>query len=81
MRPHGVVMRTPGLERLLAARQGLQREHLAVLMRAHGDAVGDRGTQQLGHRAGLKLIAGQIAVLRVPFQQPLAFQRRLDALR
>ena len=55
--------------------------HLAALMRADGDVVGDRGTRQLGHRTGLELIAGQIAVLRVQFQQPLAFQRPPDAQR
>lgn len=35
----------PALEGLPAVRQGLQREYLAALMRADGDAVGDRGTQ------------------------------------
>jgi hypothetical protein len=42
---------------------------------------GDRGTKQLTHRPGLQLVAGQIAVLRIPFQQFLPFEVSPDAVR
>ena len=38
-------------ERLIAIRQGLQREHLAARVRAHRDAVRDRVAQKLIHRS------------------------------
>jgi len=49
-------------------------------LRPNGDAVGDRGTQQLIDRCGLEIVAGQIAVLRVSLQQPSALQKTTDAL-
>jgi hypothetical protein len=72
---------TPGIERLVTGRQRLQREHLAPLLRPDGDAVGDRRTQELFHPAGFEPVASQVAVLRIPFQQPLPLQVPADAPR
>lgn len=44
------------------------------LLRPNGDAVGDRRTRELFHRAGLKRVASQVAVLRIAFQQSLALE-------
>ena len=41
----------PVIEGLVTRRQRLQREHLATSLRPDGDAVGDRRTQKLFHRA------------------------------
>lgn len=71
----------PVIERLVTCRQRLQCEHLATLLRPDGDAVGDRRTQELFHRPGFDVIASQVAVFRVRFQQALAFQVATDTLR
>ena len=69
------------IERLIARWQRLQGEHLATLLRHDGDAVGDQRTQELFHRPGLAVIASQVAVLRITFEQALAFQVAADAQR
>ena len=62
-------------------RQRLQREYLTPLLRPNSDAVGDGRTQQPRHRPEFEFVIGQAAVLRVPFQQPLAFKVAADTLR
>lgn len=44
----------------------------------HGDPVGDEMPQQWIHRVVVHRIRGQIAVLGVPFQQTLLFQKAAD---
>jgi len=68
------------IERLIAGRQGLQGKHLAPLLRAHGDVVGDGVTQQRIHRPRLLGIPDQIAVLGITFQQSLPLQETADAV-
>ena len=67
------------IEGLVTGRQRLEGEHLATLLRPNGDTVGDRRTQELLHRTGLEVIPGQVAVLRILFQQPLAFEVAANA--
>ena len=71
----------PVIERRLPARRRRQCEHLAALIWADGDAVGDRRTQQLGNRVGLEVIAPRAVVLRIALQQSLALQIPTDAQR
>jgi len=70
-----------GIERLIATRQRLQREHLAARVLPHRDAVGDRMAQELIQRSAFHGIARQIAVLGIAFQQALALQATSDAMR
>ena len=67
------------IEGLVTGRQRLEGEHLATLLRPNGDTVGGRRTQELLHRTGLEVIPGQVAVLRILFQQPLAFEVATNA--
>jgi hypothetical protein len=56
--PHNVMVRfvRAGIKRLVKGRQRLQREHLAPLLWADGDAVGDRRTPELFNRTGFELV-------------------------
>ncbi len=83
-------------ERLIAGGQRLQREHLTALLRAHGNPICDRVTQELIHRLRVHALPDQIAVLGncslrcstscihavvgIAFQQALPFQEASDAL-
>jgi hypothetical protein len=40
-----------------------------------------RRTHELFHRPGLEAVIGQVAILRIPFQQPLPLQVPADAPR
>jgi len=71
----------PLIEGLVTRGQRLQRERLAASLRTDGDAVGDRRTQALDQRPGLKVVTSQIAVLRIPFQHAPAFELAADTQR
>lgn len=47
---------------VIARRQCQHREHLANLLRPHGDALGDCRIKELFHRAGFDRVASQVAV-------------------
>jgi len=49
-------------------------------LRAHGNPIGDRVTQELIHRLRVHALPGQIAVLGITFQQAAPFQEAPDAL-
>lgn len=53
---------------------GLQAEHLAALLRAHCDAIGERVAVEVLERVFLQAFQGQVAVLRIPLQDPPPFQ-------
>ena len=53
---------------------GLQAEHLAALLRAHCNTVGDRVAVEVLERVFLQAFQGQVAVLRIPLQDPPPFQ-------
>lgn len=55
-------------EWLFCAGQGLQGEDLAPLMRAGGNAIGDRVPLQLIHWVFIRLVQCQIAVLGISYQ-------------
>ena len=69
----------PVTERFIAGRQRLQREHLATLLRAYGDAVRDRMAQQPIHRSLVHGLTGEPAIVGIPFQQSLPFQIAADS--
>lgn len=60
---------TPTMLSSFSFSSGLIRDRF---LRPDGDAIGDRRTQQLLHRADFEHVANQAAVLHIPFQQSLA---------
>jgi hypothetical protein len=53
---------------------------LATLLRADGDAVGDRRSKELFYRSVFERVASsQVAALRIAFQQSLALEEAADA--
>lgn len=71
----------PVVEELVTGRQRLQRQHFATLLQSDSEGVGDRRTQELFQRPGLETLASQVGILRVAFQQALAFAVAADAQR
>ena len=65
----------PVIERFTTGRQSLHSEHLAPRLWTDRNAVSDRVPQQGCHRIVVHRITRQVAVLHIPFQQTLAFQK------
>jgi len=49
------------------------------VLRPDGNPIRDRGTGELIHWPGLDLVAGQVAVLRIPRKPPPPFEELADA--